>query len=61
MPVLTPKVSEIPQQSAHEREAERVRRSLLAVPDAAEALRERDPSDPLRRLLGRRSAAAGTP
>ena len=61
MPVLTPHVSEISQLSAHEREAERVRLSLLAVPDAAEALRERDPSDPLRRLLGRRSAAASTP
>jgi hypothetical protein len=61
MPGLTPHFSEISQLSAHEREAELVRLSLLAVPDAAEALRERDPGDPLRWLPRRRSAAAATP
>jgi hypothetical protein len=53
--VLTPQVSEMSQLSVHEREAELVRLSLLAVPDRAEALRKRDPGDPLRRLLESRN------
>jgi hypothetical protein len=47
-----PTVSEISAVSAHRREVELVRWSLLAVPEARTPRGEPDPGDPLRRVQG---------
>jgi hypothetical protein len=52
----TPIVTEISALSAHRREAELVRWSLLTVPERAVPRGEPDPRDPLRNI-----AAASTP
>jgi hypothetical protein len=49
--MLTPNVTE--NLSAHRRELERVRRSLIAVPEPPRAAGRFDPRDPLRRIAPR--------